>query len=331
MLQNCIEIYDTPKLQYLVCFHAVRRGYIVTVPALEELAVFGTNIKQARIAAATAIEALTEDLEANGVPGAKARPLGREHDREHRGHDPRLIRPARAHGDPRSPALALRRVGLCAEPVRVEIRRPFSRLQLALELVEEAPVGALGDERVRAGLDHARPRGGEARRSAASPRGRTRASWRTAAPSASGARSRSAREPAIDQPLRGLLRLGGADVGSLENGTQNALGGDRMIADEVPVARQQTAEILRPWLVRGRVEDHATDLAGAQFLRLGGKPRNASTLPSANSSMGFGRIGATQLMSFCGIEPDVCRHDRQDTGARPSPGHRCRPSCPSGR
>ena len=115
MLQSRIEIYDTPELQYRVCFHAVRDGYIVTVPALQELAVFGTNIKQARIAAATAIEALTEDLEANGVPVAEARPLGREYDREHRAHDPPLIRPARAHGVARSPALALRRVGLCAE------------------------------------------------------------------------------------------------------------------------------------------------------------------------------------------------------------------------
>ena len=96
MLQSRIEIYDTPELQYRVCFHAVRHGYIVTVPALQELAVFGTNIKQARIAAATAIEALTEDLEANGVPVAEARPLGREYDREHRAHDPPLVRPARA-------------------------------------------------------------------------------------------------------------------------------------------------------------------------------------------------------------------------------------------
>ena len=75
MLQSRIELYDTPKLQYRVCFHAVRNGYIVTVPALEELAVFGTNIKQARIAAATAIEALTEDLEAHGVPAPKRDPL----------------------------------------------------------------------------------------------------------------------------------------------------------------------------------------------------------------------------------------------------------------
>jgi predicted RNase H-like HicB family nuclease len=74
MRQSRIEIYDTPKRQYRVSFDAVRGGYIVTVPALPELAVFGTNIRQARIAAATAIEALAEDLEANGVPVAKRDP-----------------------------------------------------------------------------------------------------------------------------------------------------------------------------------------------------------------------------------------------------------------
>jgi predicted RNase H-like HicB family nuclease len=115
MPQSRIEIYDTPKLQYRVCFHAVRRGYIVTVPALEELAVFGTNIKQARIAAATAIEALTEDLEANGVPVAKRDPLAVSMTENIERNDPSLVRPARAHGVARSPALALRRVGLCAE------------------------------------------------------------------------------------------------------------------------------------------------------------------------------------------------------------------------
>ena len=36
---------------------------------------FGTNVKQARIAAATAIEALTEDLEAKGVAVAKRDPM----------------------------------------------------------------------------------------------------------------------------------------------------------------------------------------------------------------------------------------------------------------
>jgi hypothetical protein len=39
------------------------------ISPLEEFAVFGTNMKQARIAAATAIEALTEDLEPHEPQG----------------------------------------------------------------------------------------------------------------------------------------------------------------------------------------------------------------------------------------------------------------------
>ena len=99
------------------------------------------------------------------------------------------------------------------------------------------------------------------------------------------------REPALDQTLRGLLRLGGADSLALRRARSDALGGDRMIADELPVADHHAAEVLRPWLVGGGVEDHATDLAGAQLLRLGGKPRKASTFPSANNSMGNKPMG----------------------------------------
>ena len=44
----------------------------------------------------------------------------------------------------------------------------------------------------------------------------------------------------------------------------------------------------------------------------GGKPRKASTLPSANSSMGVpSGLGSTQSMSGLRVEPDVGRHDRQ--------------------
>ena len=71
-------------------------GYIVTVPALEELAVFGANLKQARVAAATAIEALTEDLEANGVPVTKRDPVAVSMTETIEGMV-RVFRPARAH------------------------------------------------------------------------------------------------------------------------------------------------------------------------------------------------------------------------------------------
>jgi predicted RNase H-like HicB family nuclease len=75
MRKSHFEIYDTPKRLYQVDFTAMQGGYIVTVPVLLELAVFGTNLRQARIAAATAIEALVEDLEANGVPVAQRDPV----------------------------------------------------------------------------------------------------------------------------------------------------------------------------------------------------------------------------------------------------------------
>ena len=75
VLKSHVEIYDTPERLYRVYFNAVQGGYIVTVPALPELAVFGSNIRQARMAAATAIEALAEELEADGVPVAKRDPF----------------------------------------------------------------------------------------------------------------------------------------------------------------------------------------------------------------------------------------------------------------
>jgi predicted RNase H-like HicB family nuclease len=68
MRKSHFEIYDTPQRLYGVYFTAMPGGYIVTVPVLPELAVFGTNIRQARMAAATAIEALVEDLEAKASP-----------------------------------------------------------------------------------------------------------------------------------------------------------------------------------------------------------------------------------------------------------------------
>ena len=105
-----------------------------------------------------------------------------------------------------------------------------------LSSFEEAPVGALGEERVRARLDHADLV--QAQRVEAH-----RVLGVELAPSVVGQLGQRLErvvvalgEPAIDQPLRGPLRLGGAEVGSLEDGAQVALGGDRVVADEVPVA-----------------------------------------------------------------------------------------------
>ena len=110
-------------------------------------------------------------------------------------------------------------------------------------------------------------------------------------------------KPGIDQELCRPVRLRGADIGSLQDGAQISLGGDRMRAHELAVAERDAAEILGPRPVRDSIEDHATDLARTQLLRLGGKPRNASTFPSANGAMKSPVALLTQSMSVCGSRP----------------------------
>ena len=51
----------------------------------------------------------------------------------------------------------------------------------------------------------------------------------------------------------------------------------------------------------------------------GGKPRKASILPSANSSIGFGDVLATQWMSLRRIEPDMGRHHEREDMMRLAP------------
>ena len=67
---------------------------------------------------------------------------------------------------------------------------------------------------------------------------------------------------------RGPRRFGGAKIRGLEDRTHHALGGDRILPDEIAIASQQTTEILRPGAVHCGVDDHMPDMSGAQFLRL---------------------------------------------------------------
>ena len=102
---------------------------------------------------------------------------------------------------------------------------------------------------------------------------------------------------------------------ALRRARSDTLGGDRMIADELPVSHQHAAEVLRPWLVRGRVEDHATDLAGAQLLRLGGKREKRIDFPLDEQLHGEQphRVAGRTLDPFdvlVRVEPDIRRHDR---------------------
>src|SRR5580704_12428749 len=145
--------------------------------------------------------------------------------------------------------------------------QPLS-LQLALELVQEAPIGALGDDRVRVGLDHAgfvQTKGVIAQRvlGIVFPPlvilDFLKRCERVIV---------AVRKAAIDDRSGRSRRLGRAEIGSLEEGAQYALGCDWRFADIVAVAGQHAAEILRPRPVDGAVVDNVVEMAGTQLLRL---------------------------------------------------------------
>src|SRR5581483_371681 len=132
-----------------------------------------------------------------------------------------------------------------------------SSLQLLPQLVEEAPVGPLGDDPLGAGFDHARlveAEGVEAHR----------VLRLVLAPAVIGdALHRLERKPVFfrepslhDEPGR-TLRIGGAEVGGLEQRSQGPLGRHGVLADEVAVRGDGAAEVLGPGPIHRAVHDDA--------------------------------------------------------------------------
>src|SRR6516165_2992474 len=118
----------------------------------------------------------------------------------------------------------------------------LSGLKLALEVVPEMPIRSLGDDLVGRRLDHA----DFAQAQRIEPQG---IRWIVCAPLRVWnflehplSVVEALDEPSIDDFLRGAGGLGRAEVGRLKDRAQDALGCYRMLADEVPVARQHTAE-----------------------------------------------------------------------------------------
>ena len=114
-------------------------------------------------------------------------------------------------------------------------------------------------------------------------------------------------EPTIDQLLRCPFRLRRADVGGLEDGSEKAFGRDRISADEVPVTVRYAAEILRPWLIQGHVEDHPTDLAGAQLLWLRRVPEKGIDFTFREQLHGGGARDPLDVPVR--VDADLCRND----------------------
>ena len=79
-----------------------------------------------------------------------------------------------------------------------------------------------------------------------------------------------------------------------------------MLADEVAIPRGKAAEVLRPRAIGGRVDDDASDLAGAKFLRLGREPENGVDL--ALDELLLRVRGEHDLQVLSRVEAHVARH-----------------------
>jgi hypothetical protein len=127
-------------------------------------------------------------------------------------------------------------------------------LQLLLQFVEEAPVGALGDDRLRGRLDHpclVEAQGVEAD-------GILRV---VLAPSAIGdllhgleGERIGGLEALVHEELGGSVRLESAETGRLENGAHGAFAGHRMLSDELPIPCDHAAEVVGPGPVHAAVQ-----------------------------------------------------------------------------
>src|ERR1044071_4778350 len=85
-----------------------------------------------------------------------------------------------------------------------------------------------------------------------------------------------------------------------------------MLAYKLPVACKHAAEVLRPGPVDGAVDDHASDVASAQFLWLRWKAEEGVDLALREKLFWRGRLVRDPVDVLQGIKPDMSRHGSQE-------------------
>src|SRR6516164_5486480 len=136
-----------------------------------------------------------------------------------------------------------------------------SRLQLAFELVQEAPIGAVGNDPLRSGLDQT----GFAQAKRVPP---NRVLGIELSPLVIVVRqclsdivgSRNA--TAVGEASRDARGVRGAYIRRLQNRAQHRSGRVRVRPDVIRKTGQHAAEILRPWPVDDSVDEHMPDVRG---------------------------------------------------------------------
>src|SRR5262245_19992379 len=189
---------------------------------------------------------------------------------------------------------------------------PTLPLQLLLQLVEEAPVGALSEDLLRGGLDEtrlAKPERIEAHRVVGIvlfplPIRHFLQGLDSVL--------QAVHVALVHQETGHPLRFERTDVGGLQDGAQRALGGHRVLADELLVADHHATEVLGPRPVGRGIEEHVADLLGARVLSQGRKTNKSVDRSGGQESLPFGRRMDRPGDVLVGIESDVGRHGRDE-------------------
>src|SRR6516162_6225143 len=223
--------------------------------------------------------------------------------------------PAKRHAAPADESAARKRRRLCVnfmlasvplESGPVNTSPASSSLQLALELVEEAPVGALRDDLTGRRLDHAR----------------LVQSQRVEPDRVLGIVVAPARVLDLLHRLQRVivtiafvrnqpgstLRLGRTEIRRLRDCPQRPLSSHWMLADEVLVRRGDTTEVLRPRAVKPTADDDVADLLFPQLLGNWGKAHQCVNL-SLGEKLHRLRPGIDHEVDVAfRIHPHVSRH-----------------------
>src|SRR2546425_1365104 len=193
-------------------------------------------------------------------------------------------------------------------------------LQSLLQLIEKAPVGPLGDDRVRAALND--PRLVQAERV------ETDGVLGVVLPPFAvrdllqGLQGVVVVVAPVGDPPGGALGLEGAEVGGLQDGPYRPLGGDGLLADELAMPRDHAAEVLRPRAIHAAVDHDVADLLRAERLRIGREPQEGVNLTFGQELHRLGRRVRRPIDVLVRVQAYV-RHDagEEHVLARAEPLH----------
>src|SRR5215467_4817485 len=187
-------------------------------------------------------------------------------------------------------------------------RQPMLALQLLLELVEEAPVGTLGEDLLRRRLDE--PHLTESERIEA------HGIFGVVVPPPIVVNLFHrlqrvvvfSREAAIDDGPRGPLRIHGAEICRLQDRSHGSLGRYWITSDKRLISSYDAAEVVRPRSIYRAVDDNAPDPLRPELLGNRGESNEGIDLAISEETCRFGRVVGEPLDVSSRVETNIGGH-----------------------